>query len=204
MWYLSVLFVLFLVHTTGSNKIISITPSPCFKSELCLTLLMLAVNISSYLSANTTLIFQEGNHNLNSTLSLSNIDNLRLSANDSVTNANIICSENARLKFMNTSQLWISRLKFFRCSSSLEFVQQFNLEYSTCRDGGRGLFATRSNVIITNSIFEHNTADIGGAILVQRGSNVTIKNCIAIVLQVAVMITAVVELYLLTAIVLLR
>ena len=177
MWCLSVLFILFLIHTAGSNKIISITPSPCFKNESCLTLSMLVVNISNYLSANMTLIFQEGLHNLNSELSMSNIGSLRLSINDSVTNANIICSENASLKFTNISQLWISRLTFFSCSSNLEFIQQFNLEDSTYQDGGRGLFAIWSNVIITNSIFKHTTADIGGAILVRLGSNVTINNC---------------------------
>lgn len=162
MWCLSVLFILFSIHTATSNKIISITPSPCFKNESCLTLSMLAVNSSSYLNTlNTTLDFQEGNHSLNSVLSVSNIDNLRLSTNDSVTNANIICSENASLKFTNISQLWISQLIFFRCSSNLEFVQQFYLEDSTYQDGGRGLYAIRSNVIITNSIFKHSTADIG-------------------------------------------
>ena len=175
MWCLSVLFVLFLIHTTSSNKTISITPTPC---ELCLTLSMLAANTSSYLSADTTLVFQDGNHSLNSTLSVLNVDNLRLSVNDSVSNANIICSENASLRFTNTNQLWISRLNFFRCSSSLEFVQQFSLEESTYRDGGRGLFVTGSNVIITNSIFENNIADIGGAILIQLGSNLMINNCI--------------------------
>lgn len=138
---------------------------------------MLAVNTSSCLSANTMLIFQEGNHTLNSTLAVLDIDNLRLSANNSITNANIICSENASLKFTNISQLWISRLTFIGCSSSLEFVQQFNLQDSTHQDGSSGLIATRSNVIITNSSFERNTADIGGAILIEMGSNVTINNC---------------------------
>ena len=51
-----------------------------------------------------------------------------------------------------------------------------NIQSTIARVGG-ALIVTRSTVAISSSCFENNTANVGGAIFSQLGSNMTISNC---------------------------
>ena len=231
--------LLTLVLAVSGTKVHHIIPSPiiqCPMGESCLTLSMLAANISNYLDSNTTLIFLEGNYILDSKLSVSNIGEfLSLTTTGSVP-ARITCNGNVNssLQFNNITQMQISGLEFIGCSSQVEFVDQFTLEDSSffgengdgsalvltqtntsivrsafafntvgtyrshvrffeylgsflqyrplnihsdsARVGG-ALSITSSNIVISSSHFDSNTAELGGAIFSELGSNITISNC---------------------------
>ena len=152
--------VLLLIHTVGGSKVHLIIPiAQCSTGGSCLTLSMLAANTGNYLDSNTTLIFPAGNHILDSELSVSNIDLLKLSTNDSA-NVSIACSGNASLKFSNIRQLQISGLEFIGCSSRVEFLDQFTLEDSSFHgrnSDGSALELTQTNTNIVRSSFTSNT-----------------------------------------------
>ena len=151
---------LIFIHTVDSSNVHYITPTQCPVEEFCLTLSTLAANISNYLNSNTTIVFLEGNHILDSGLVVSNIDgSLTLSTNGSGTAA-IICSENVSLEFSNITQLQISGLEFIRCSSKVERVDQFTLEDSKLHGGNdnSALYLTHTNTNIVCSSFVSNTA----------------------------------------------
>ena len=154
---------LILFHTVDSSNVHYITPTPCpaeDSEESCLTLSTLAANSSNYLNSNTTMVFLEGNHILDSGLVVSNIaGSLTLSTNGSGTAA-IICSGRASLEFSSITQLQISGLEFIGCSSKVERVDQFTLEDSRFHGGNddSALHLTRTNTNIVCSSFVSNTA----------------------------------------------
>ena len=231
---------LILIHTVSSSNVHYITPSSTAwcPGESCLTLSTLAANSSNYLDSNTTIVFLEGSHILDSDLVVSNIDgSLTLSTNGSGTAA-ISCNDGGSLEFSNITQLQISGLEFSRCSSIVEFVDQFTLEDSRFYGGnddsaldltntntlivrssfvsntagtyqslagvleflrdnrndyynhfdrptilsnsariGGAVIVTSSTVSINGTHFESNTAEVGGAIFSELGSNINIFNC---------------------------
>ena len=151
---------LIFIHTVDSSNVHYITPTQCPVEESCLTLSTLAANISNYLNSNTTIVFLEGNHILDSGLVVSNIDgSLTLSTNGSGTAA-IVCSENVSLEFSNITKLQISGLEFIGCSSKVERVDQFTLEDSRFHGGSdnSALHLTHTNTNIVCSSFVSNTA----------------------------------------------
>ena len=94
---------LILIHTVDSSNVHYITPSPdtqCPAGESCLTLPTLAANSRQYFHSNTTVVFLEGSHTLDSELIASNINGpLMLLTNGSGT-ASIRCS--GRLEFFRS------------------------------------------------------------------------------------------------------
>ena len=155
---------LIFIHTVDSSNVHYITPTQCPVEESCLTLSTLAANINNYLNSNTTVVFLEGNHILDSGLVVSNIDgSLTLSTNGSGTGsgtAAIVCSENISLEFSNITKLQISGLEFIGCSSKVERVDQFTLEDSKLHGGNdnSALYLTHTNTNIVCSYFVSNTA----------------------------------------------
>ena len=150
---------LIFIHTVDSSNVHYITPTQCPVEESCLTLSTLAANISNYVNSNTTIVFLEGNHILDSGLVVSNIDgSLTLSTNGSGTAA-IICSDRS-LKFKNINQLQISGLELIGCSSKVERVDQFTLEDSKLHGGNdnSALYLNHTNTNIVCSYFASNTA----------------------------------------------
>ena len=150
-------FEILLIHTVVGNDIFHIEPSPdseCLGGEPCLTLSTMdsSINLS-----NTTLIFQEGNHVVDTDLTVSNIEFLTLLTNDSAT-ASITCSPRANLKFFNITKLQISGLEFDRCGCSVELVDHFTLELSSFRGSNHGsaLQLTQTNATIIRSTFTSN------------------------------------------------
>ena len=104
----------------------------CSGGEPCLNLSTIAANTSNYLNSNTTLIFQQGSHYLDSELSVSDEElSLELSRHPSSKSASIVCRGNGRLIFSNISRLSIRRLSFVGCSAIIEQVDQFILDNSS-------------------------------------------------------------------------
>ena len=95
---------LLLVHTVDSSRVHYITPSPTTEcpGESCLTLATLATKTSSYFDAsvNTTFVFLEGQHVLDSDLVVSNIFNVSLMLSDNSSGyATTNCGVYANLEF---------------------------------------------------------------------------------------------------------
>ena len=153
--------VLLLIHIVCGSNVYYITPSPithCPTKESCFNLSMLTTDTSYYCNSNTTLIFLAGNHTLNSDLSVSNSEFLRLSTNDSDI-ATITCSGNAGLKFTNINHMQIIGLEFMRCSTRVECVDYFLLEdisFHNINDDS-ALMLTQTNTTILRSSFASNT-----------------------------------------------
>ena len=141
------------------HYITSLSTTQC-PVESCLTLSTLATNSTDYFHSNTTLVFLEGRHTLDSELVVSDINaSLVLSTNGPGTAA-ITCSDEASLEFFNITQLQISGLEFIRCSSMVEFVDQFTLEDSIFHGGDNdsALHLNHANTSIVRSSFVSNTA----------------------------------------------
>ena len=121
---------------------------------------MVVANISSNDDSNSTLYFQQGNHCLDSELSVSSLNLLLLSNNQTSESANIICRGSTRLSFTNISHLRISGLKFIGCSVMVKLVDQFILE-DTMFDGenasSSALELNQTNTEILGSSFESYT-----------------------------------------------
>ena len=97
----------------------TVTPSsadPCNETEHCLTLSQFVNNSSDYLRANITL-FLQGEHSLDSTLLIENVDTFCMSSLDS--NVTIVCNHSsARFEFNNVSVVDVSGLTFIGCTGN--------------------------------------------------------------------------------------
>ena len=131
-----------IIHTVSGNSVYYIKPSTsdgCPESETCITLSTLAANTSNFLDdTNTTFIFLEGNHALDTDLNIRDIDHfVRLSVTNLVS-VSITCIDGAGLNFNNIKQLQISGLELIRCRNRIESVDDFLLEDCHFRDGDSG------------------------------------------------------------------
>ena len=193
----TLVLALLLFHLAGGDRVYNIIPSPttqCPVGESCLTLSMLAAATNIfYLDSNTTLIFLEGSHTLDSELLVSGKAPLILSANpSSIIDTTITCENNATLKFRNITQIQIKRLDFIRCHSLVQSVDHLILEDSSFHGtstNGSILNLIETNTNIVRCSFNSNTrgiekslliglsfgAWVGGALIVS-GSNVDIHS----------------------------
>ena len=98
----------------------TVTPSsadPCNETEHCLTLSQFVNNSSDCLRANITLHFLQGEHSLDSTLLIENVDTFYMSSLDS--NVTIVCNHSsARFEFNNVSVVHVSGLTFTGCTGN--------------------------------------------------------------------------------------
>ena len=160
-----------IIHTVGANNVYYIKPPTsdgCPESETCITLSTLAANTSNFLDdTNTTLIFLEGNHTLDTDLNMRDINHsVRLSAANLVS-VSITCTYGALLNFNNITQLQISGLELIRCRNRIESVGNFLLEDYHFRDGenGSALLLTQTNTNIERCSFISNRAGIQTPVL---------------------------------------
>ena len=192
-----ILAVFLCLELSGDCKeVVYISPTSCpVPSKPCLSLNGLAAN-TSWLDheSNTTLIFSSGIHLLSIELSISSINNLSLFPQSlKESQSTIVCQQNASFNYYNINHVLIRGLKFVGCESSVESVEEFVIETSTFHgqnDSGTALEVCKSNVSIINSSFvsnivgscltlptelnDHSQILVGGAILAQNYSNVTI------------------------------
>ena len=127
------------------------TQSNCSTSS-CLTLSQFAAN---YIDAsNTTLVISDGNHDLNKSISVSNIVEFSmLSANFNNTDSNsviVTCSEHASFTFRNVSTIHINGLTFVGCSNNrIELVDQLVVNHSMFQ--GQDGCKTSLTIVSTNT-----------------------------------------------------
>ena len=163
MWKLSLLLWavhLLLIHTVDSSKIHYIIPSQTTQcpGESCLTLATLAANSSGYFDQNTTMIFLEGNHTIDSELIVSKMNGSLTLTNNSGRTV-IVCSDGASLNFSDIIHLQIIEINFIWCHVKVD-VSEFILVDSMFYGGlnSSALHLYHSNASIIGSSFVFNTA----------------------------------------------
>ena len=187
-------FVTYMAFTVlVSSKRIYIKPSTndtCPERTTCVTLSQFAVN-QSQININGTLIltFQPGNHSLNTELNFENIFKLVINSSCDSESVSVTCGQAGRLYFTQIETAYISKMDFSYCTLSL-FSTNVKIENSsiTLNENGHGwqvryetqdrvlyenvyvgAFAIiRSNATISNTLFERNQAQVGGAVYAEN------------------------------------
>ena len=210
-------------RSTSTTYLITTNRNICGNTSsdfICQTLSQFA---TSYLvSPDTTLFLQDGNHRLNKTLNISNINYLTIHPYSSTAGTIINCEGYWPIQFFSITTLNISNVSFMGCKVSVtnttgglilrncKFEGQhttktalmlknvshvrinqcvftsnresttigwalppYNITRSTV---GGAIFATCSNISISHSRFENNSAGYGGAIFTQWQSSIVIIN----------------------------
>ena len=145
-----------------------IVPSPSHDCpvESCLTFSSFAANVNLYLDSNTSLIFQPGNHTVQSTLNITNITEFSMtsySANKS--SLHIICETSLQsliiFTFEAVDHIYIINLKFYGCEQKI-FIEQDSVLIETIA----------SSLILLGCIFENNEGSI--TVISAEYSNITV------------------------------
>ena len=124
----------------------------------CLTLTEFALNISRYLTGNTTLVLQPGNHALRSSLLVSNVEGFTLHHVASPGNG-LKCEKGSKLVFDSIQRVEVSNLNLIECfDNKIVQVNEFTVANSSFFGsysvvGGRALEVVKSNATITNCFF---------------------------------------------------
>ena len=161
---MALIFTLLVVHfdctilsskESGYYSVISSPSNLCHKTEQCLTLSQFANDGSSeYLSKNTTLQFLQGEHSLDSTVLIENINIFYISSESYDSNVTIICNHSsARFEFNNVSIVHISGLTFIGCTGNKFInISQFTLEDSQFI-GQKSITGTALELVETSAVF---------------------------------------------------
>ena len=216
---------------------IRVTPSPtndAYPMDSCITLSHFAAHSANYEDSNISLLLLQGNHSLNSTISLENLNKFQILTAEGANTVIITCTESVNLSLHQINEVNISGVEFIGCQGSrfesiaqlflknltfislystgaaLEIVdirsvhiarsffisnsagnQQSQIEFLEFLKGtytfysnietqakvGGALIISHSNVNITESQFEGNSAQLGGAIYSQHSSSITVRKC---------------------------
>ena len=160
-------------------QITSSSGDPCPRDP-CLTLSQFTNQTDSYLNDNITLIFQPGNHSLNSVLSVSHITMLSMYGTSS--SIVILCNGLGRFDLSSIPVVHVGNLTFIGCpGNKVESIHHFTLEYSSFigqeNAPGTALELIDTSASLCNSTFISNCGKehkyYGGAILSAR-SNINI------------------------------
>ena len=135
--------------------IVGSSSNSCPVAQSCLTLSQFARNTSLYLMENTTLIFKDEIHTLDSQLLINDANQFSAIAERMTTNSTIIICRKSFV-FENLNDVYINGLLFIGCKNNIKSVVQFSIENCTF-DGqhgnGTALFITDSTVNITRCRF---------------------------------------------------
>ena len=160
---IAVIHVIMLSYITNvySNVhyIIPIDDLPLCPFSSCHTLSEVAINTSVYIDESTTLIFQPGNHFLDSQLSISNTLTYEMLSNGTST-TKITCKLGANFILYNVSMIQINGLKFNSCGGSTVAIASnfalYNSTFESMNNTGSALVLSEiemANVIECNFIF---------------------------------------------------
>ena len=166
-----------------------ITPSPdtLCPNEPCLTITEFIDQAGQYIALNTTLIFLLGTHTVRSGLLVENITSLTLLGDSSDEVLPLIkCYRPASLGFKQIDELLVRSLAFDSCGdgtyAAINMKSVSNIEISECsfknsiRNGGAVVVANCNMLLITNNIFENNSAVVGGGLYVSESTINSIFN----------------------------
>ena len=144
-------------HNSASSEIYHISPtleSCSVDREPCVTLSQFAANPSQYLQSNTTLVLLEGNHTLNTQLSVEGIVAFSIHSGQNVT-----CVNESRIYLHNISNVQLHSMTFRGCRIEVQAVDKVFIEnnyftnFEVAFDGFRVLQLMRTNTSILNTTF---------------------------------------------------
>ena len=173
----------------NSSSTYHITPSPdspC-PNESCLTISEFIDQAGQYIALNTTLMFLPGTHTVRSGLLVEGIDSLTLLGDSSDESLPMIkCDRPASLGFKQIDELLVRSLAFDSCGdgtyAAINMKSVSNIEISDCsfknsiRNGGAVVVANCNMLLITNNIFDNNSAVVGGGLYVSDSTINSIEN----------------------------
>ena len=179
------------------GEVYHITPlpgDPC-PAHPCLTISQFAAiqygNPSSYHQpSDTTLIFLQGNHRLDISLTVANVTELIMESNcNQGWKVVLVCNKSTNFRFINVSHVQVRGLYFTGCGSNrVEKVDLFVVENANLNNNkGRALELIETTTRIVNTAFVSNSAhnyqnsssecDWGGGAIKIVNSAVNIVNC---------------------------
>lgn len=148
----------------------------------CLTLSQLAERVSYYLKNDTTFILEQGNHSLNSELSIVNANEVFINGSGPLFSIIINCENGGRLSFKSVNAVYVTNLNFINCGSHQiklgNIVVLLNSVFQNHREVAINI--SNSSVNITNTSFISNICTYPdrcnhGAAMIISASNVTIN-----------------------------
>ena len=159
------------------------TPSKDCPGKPCATLEEYIKDSLTYFTTGSVFLFLPGNHDLQVSLSLSNVSNIELDGTGSNTSATIVCTE--EVVVYNVTSLVIKGLKFVvsfhehenftvLVFTSSKYIVINNTVFFNNASSGRALSSISSNLTIFYSHFENNTAVNGGSIIATQSTNLII------------------------------
>ena len=158
-----------------------ITPSPdtpC-PNEPCLTISEFIDQAGQYIALNTTLMFLPGTHTVRSGLLVENITSLTLLGDSSDESFPLIkCNGPASLGFKYIHELIVRSLAFDSCGdgtyAAFSVKSVSSVEISNCSfknsSGGAVVVTNCSTLHITETLFENNSAVVGGGLYVSESA----------------------------------
>ena len=168
----------------GSSKEISsvyhITPSPdtLCPNEPCLTISQFIDQANQYIALNTTLIFLPGTHTVKSGLLVEGIASLTLLGNSSI--PLIMCDRPASLGFKYIDELFVRSLTFDSCGDGIyaafSVKSVASVEILDCNfknslgSGGAVVVANCNTMLVKETVFENNSAVVGGGLYVNESA----------------------------------
>ena len=170
------------VSSENSSSIYHITPSldiPC-PSEPCLTISEFIDQAGQYVALNTTLMFLPGTHTVRSGLLVENIASLTLLGDSSEESLPLIkCDRPASLGFKYIDELVVHSLAFDSCGDGTYAVLNIKLVSSvgisncyfnnSISSGGAVVVTNCNTLLIAKTVFENNSAIVGGGLYVSVG-----------------------------------
>ena len=180
--------------------------SPC--TSPCLTLSQFAAQ-TNINDSNTTLVFLPGNHNLSTSLIVTDVDHLRITGDNGIQGdqiASIVCNLSGNIEISRTTSVSIVGMHLIGCTNTIiDGVSHFMLKHSTIQGdvnsetalvvknvknaniirshlirAGGAIVASRSTLEITESTFKGNEAERGGVIYAENDTTIIINRCNAI------------------------
>ena len=156
--------ILILGSNFSKGGVYNITPSSSDSClyESCLTLNDFIIDSGIYFYKNITLRLLDGNHTLNSELTIMNMENL--SINSATESSWINCGFFGTIIFINVRIVTIEKIIFWGCGDNYaKNLDLLILRHCTFHGySGAALVAWNSSVAITNSTFLQNTGSVQG------------------------------------------
>ena len=179
----SLYFVMLLTAACCAQITHYVTPTPdtLCPGEPCHTLSEYAAEQYLYPTMNRILVFLPGDHTLEQTMSVKNVNGLTLHGSSSSLpkiTSRIVCIWPAGFNFRDITELYISALAFNSCGHknstalSITSVNQVTISYSIFQNNtsisGRGgaLYVEESTLNATENTFQDNSAAEGGALYI--------------------------------------
>lgn len=153
------LIIVYLHHAAGEvYYIIPNSNSSANCTTPCLTLSQFAATSGLYLKANTTLVFVQGQHYLNSRLTISS--GTCFSMTTAGAESSVTCADNSQMVFNDYDVITITNLDFIECGDNrVQNVKKFMLHgsgFNGARDSGTALELISASVFVFSSTFVSN------------------------------------------------